>query len=67
MADALSRVPSSELVLMEISAISSDLMTQIQTSWETDVKLQGLIHQLQQWSNRHSPYIWSQNQLVKNG
>ena len=46
-ADALSRVPSSELVLIAVSTIFFDLMTQIQATWEIDVELQSLIHQLQ--------------------
>ena len=48
MADVLSKVQSSELMLMAISVISSDLISQIQLSWEKDVELKNLISQLQQ-------------------
>ena len=48
MADILSKVQSSELMLMAISVISSNLISQIQLSWEKDVELKNLISQLQQ-------------------
>ena len=58
-ADALSRVNSSELMFMAISTISSDLMQQIQSTWDTDAELRELILQLQQQKSINSPYAWS--------
>ena len=47
-ANAFSRMNSSELMFMAISTISSELMQQIQSTWDTDAKLRELILQLQQ-------------------
>ena len=66
-ADALSRVQSNELMIMAISAISSELMPEIQLSWEKDAELRNLISQLQQTDNVKSPYAWLQGQLRRNG
>ena len=45
-ADALSRVKAGELLVLAVSGISSDLMEEIQKSWDTDEELQQLISQL---------------------
>ena len=66
-ADALSRMYSSDLALMAISSISSDLMSQIQASWDNDRELRSLITQLQQKNLTGSPYTWAQGQLTRNG
>ena len=66
-ADALSRMNCSELMIMAISTISSDLMHQIQFTWDTDAELRELILQLQQQKSINSPYIWSQEQLTRRG
>ena len=42
-ADALSRMHSGELMMMAISAISSDLMSEIKSSWETNEELKNMI------------------------
>ena len=66
-ADSLSRIHSGEVVLMAISSISSDLMAQIQSSWENDRELRQLITELQQQNLKDSSYSWSQGQLTRNG
>ena len=59
MADALSRMHFGEIVLMAVSAISFDLMSQIQLSWERDGELKDLVSTLQQQIITNSPYTWS--------
>ena len=66
-ADGLSRIHSSELLVMAVSSISSELVQEIQDSWERDPALQSLISQLKQESLPHSPYAWSDNQLTRKG
>lgn len=51
-ADALSRVSSTEILLMAISLINSELQEKIQQSYEHDPNLQRIIASLQQ---RHHP------------
>ena len=66
-ADALSRLNSSELLTMAVSGISSDLMLEIQNSWEKDEELRELILKLQQPKPPASAYNWVNNQLTKKG
>ena len=63
-ADSLSRMHVGEVVLMVISSISSDLMAEIQSSWENDRELRQLITKLQQQNSKDSPYSWFQGQLT---
>ena len=65
--DVLSRIHSSELMTMAILAISFNLMSQIQLSWEVDQELMSLITQLQEGIVKDSPYTWSQGQLTRKG
>ena len=47
-ADALSRMNSAKLMVMAVFGISSELMSKIEKSWDTDEELQSLISQLHQ-------------------
>ena len=64
-ADALSRMNSAKLMVMAVFGISSELMSEIEKSWDTDEELQSLISQLQQNTLQSSVYSWSNNQLTK--
>ena len=66
-ADALSRIHCSELLAMAVSSVSSNLMSEIQKSWEDDSSLKLIISQLQQNSLPHSPYVWADHQLTRKG
>ena len=46
-ADALSRLPTSDLTLMAISIVSSSLFQEIQQHWLLDTQVQQLIQSLQ--------------------
>ena len=59
-ADALSRVQGSELLLMVLSTISSDLLTLIEQGWSQDPILANFIQQKQ-----HNPDAFPKYQLVK--
>ncbi|KAL3527895.1 hypothetical protein ACH5RR_012551 [Cinchona calisaya] len=63
-ADALSRRPSEDAQICAISMIKSQLLFEIQQSWQTDPKLQELIHKLLLSDQSHpSHYTWQNNQL----
>ena len=66
-ADALSRLHSGELIAMAVSSIPSELLREIQGSWESDSKLSLLISQLKLQALPHSPYAWEDNQLIRKG
>ena len=65
--DALSRVKAGELLSLAVSSISTELMEQIQRSWENDPYLVNLMVQLQGQAELKSPYIWKDNQLIRRG
>ena len=66
-ADALSRIHSSELLTLVNSSISSELVDEIQNSYGNDPSLIVLIFQLKQQALPHSPYAWTDNQLIMKG
>ena len=66
-ADALSRVSSSSLLLMAISSIQSDLMGLIEQSWTADSHLQGIIQQKQQDATAFPKYQLINGQLRRKG
>ena len=64
---ALSRVKASKLMVIAIFSISSELMAEIQGSWEMDPHLSELIPQLHQGLKPKSPYMWIEGQLTRKG
>lgn len=65
-AHALSRCSSSELSLLAIHIVSSDLFEKIQAAWNSDQKLKAIIQQLRD-GNSIKHYAWSYNQLRRKG
>ena len=57
---ALSRVQGYELMMIAVSNISSELMAEIQGSWEMDPYLLKLM-------KPKSPYMWIEGQLTRRG
>ncbi|XP_042059609.1 uncharacterized protein LOC121804134 [Salvia splendens] len=62
-ADALSRVHSSEIFCMALTTISTYIYPMIQATWETDTQLKTLITDLQQNPDANSKFSWIGNQL----
>lgn len=67
MADGLSRVSSSSLLLMAVSISQSDLMGLIEQSWASDPYLQRIIQQQQQDANTFPKYQLIDGQLRRKG
>lgn len=65
--NALSRINGTELMVIAILSVSSDLMQEIQQSWEHDPYLSQLILKLQQQLVDKSPYAWFDEQLTRRG
>lgn len=62
--DALSTITGEEVLLMAISAVTNDLLKDIQASWETDSHLQQPIQTLQQhFGAVNSCYTWKEGIL----
>jgi len=66
-ADALSRISSSSLLLMAVSTIHSDLMRLIEQSWASDFHFQEVIQQKQQDANAFPKYQLVYGQLSRKG
>ena len=63
--DALFRIHSSELLIITVYSISTNIIDEIQKTWENDPALRILISQLKQQTLAHSPYVWADNQLTR--
>lgn len=50
--DALSRIHGPELLAMEFSTISIDLLDQVNTSWEADPDYRNMLDKLMQGTHR---------------
>ena len=59
--DALSRITSTNLALMEIITISTDLFKEVQQSWYTDPHVADLVANLQTNPQHSSKYTWHNN------
>ncbi|CAM8943168.1 unnamed protein product [Rhodiola kirilowii] len=66
-ADALSRVESSEVAAMAISVIDSDLMQSIFNCYTTDAALKHIIEELTCNSKARKHYTWLHGQLRRKG
>jgi len=66
-ADAFSRVQGSELLLMAISTIQSDLMSLIEQTWQQDPVLQHIMQQKSQDSASFPKYQILHGQLRRKG
>lgn len=66
-ADALSRIPGSQLWAMTLSSIHSTLLEDLQKHWQEDSNLSGIIDELQQNEQSHPQYRWEQNKLTRKG
>ena len=65
--DALSRMPSHEILCLAISAVSSDLSQQKMSSYEGDLRVQKIIRELVADSQAHSNYTWERGQRKRKG
>ena len=54
-------------MVIAVSIISSELMAEIQGSWERDPHLSELIPQFHQGLKPKSPYMWIEGQLTRRG
>ena len=66
-ADALSRVHSSEVFCMAITSVSTDLYPLVQATWTSDPQLKAIIDELQQDPQMNSKYSWIGDQLRRKG
>lgn len=66
-ANALSRVQGSEILLLALSTRQSDLLALIEHSWQTNPALQRIIQQKQQNPNAFPKYQLLNGQLRRNG
>ena len=66
-ADAHSRVHSSEIFCMAITSVSIDIYPLIQATWDTDSCRKTLISELKQNLNTKSKYSWIGEQLRRKG
>ena len=66
-ADALSRIPGPHLMLMAITSLHSDLLTEIQQAWKDDPNIQTLIRTLERSPNSHPLFSWSNGLLKRKG
>lgn len=66
-ADALSRVPRSQLLSLTASSVQSDLLRRLHNHWATDDRLKQIIRELQQDAGSHPHYKWQQEQLTRKG
>lgn len=66
-ADALSRVQSSELLTMALSMVQSGLIKEISASWKSDEGLQLLINNKEKNSGSHNHYSWQGGELRRKG
>ena len=66
-ADALSRVPSHELLCLAISSVSADLNKQICNSYAGDPGLQKIIKELTQNPASHMNFTWEKGLLRRKG
>lgn len=58
----ISRVKGSEVLVMAISTLQSDLMSKIQEGYETDISLKKIIEDFERGAQGHPHFSWS-NQL----
>lgn len=65
-ADALSRITSGELLRLTLATISSDVWSLLKQSWEEDVTLQTIIHDLHVNPGSHSQYQLQHDELKRN-
>ena len=66
-ADALSRVPGNDFLLMALSTMQSDLMTLIGQTWQQDPNLQQIILKKQQDPSSYPKYQLIDGQLRRKG
>jgi hypothetical protein len=66
-ADALSRITSQELFVLTTSTISTSLMEEIRSSYETDPIIQTIIKDLQRLADSHPHYNWVHDHLNRKG
>lgn len=66
-ADALSRVEHGELLQLVLSHGNSDLYDSIQASWQDDMDLSQLIHDIQLDPTSHPKFSWHSNELRRKG
>jgi transposase InsO family protein len=66
-ADALSKITSQELFVLTTSTISTSLMEEIRSSYETDPIIQTIIKDLQRLANSHPHYNWVHDHLNRKG
>lgn len=66
-ADALSRIPGSQLLAMAVSSVDSSLLDELKKHWQEDKALLKIIQELQLNPTSHPHYAWSQGQLTRKG
>lgn len=66
-ADALSRVLSSQLLHMALSAVEPQLLQALQSHWQLNPNIKTLIDELISNPNSHPHYTWQDNKLTRKG
>lgn len=66
-ADALSRVPGSQILSITLSGAHEDLLDSIRKLWESDSTLSKIITELQQNANSHPQYTYINEELRRKG
>lgn len=66
-ADALSRIPQSQLFALSVSSIQTDLWEQLKQHWREDTALQQIIKELQSNAQSHLHYKWHNEALTRKG
>ena len=66
-ADALSRIPCSELHATMVTSLHSTLLEEIKSHWQEDPNIQQIITDLQQIPTSHPHYQWREGQLRRKG
>lgn len=65
--DALSRLPTTELVVLVVSSPVGSLMPKVEESWQNDPQLQKVISELQAGREVDGGYYWEGQLLKKKG
>ena len=66
-ANALSRIPSQELFALTTSTISTTLMEEVRSSYDTDPVIQTIFKDLQRSKMSHPHNIWVHDHLNRKG
>lgn len=66
-ADALSRVSHTQLLMMAVSIVQTDLMDRLQEQWSVDTHLQQIIKEIEENENSYVHYKWRAVQLTRKG